>query len=35
GQYLSAHVFYSIKGEEESLRLFWQGIDNLLARWRG
>ncbi|EHH2419552.1 TetR/AcrR family transcriptional regulator [Vibrio parahaemolyticus] len=34
GQYLSAHVFYSIKGEEESLRLFWQGIDNLLARWR-
>ncbi|EHU5190259.1 TetR/AcrR family transcriptional regulator [Vibrio parahaemolyticus] len=35
GQYLSAHVFYSIKGEEESLRLFWQGIDNLLDRWRG
>ncbi|HHX8300178.1 TPA: TetR/AcrR family transcriptional regulator [Vibrio diabolicus] len=35
GLYLSAHVFYSIKGEEESLRLFWQGIDNLFSRWKG
>jgi AcrR family transcriptional regulator len=34
GQYLSAHVFYSIKGEAESQRLFWQGIDNLLDRWK-
>ncbi len=34
GQYLSAHVFYSIKGETESQRLFWQGIDNLFARWK-
>ncbi|ALR17578.1 TetR/AcrR family transcriptional regulator [Vibrio natriegens] len=34
GQYLSAHVFYSIKGEAESQRLFWQGIDNLFARWK-
>lgn len=35
GQYLSARVFYSIKGEAESQRLFWQGIDNLFARWKG
>ncbi|WP_319534752.1 TetR/AcrR family transcriptional regulator [uncultured Vibrio sp.] len=35
GQYLSAHVFYSIKGEAESQRLFWQGINNLFARWKG
>lgn len=35
GLYLSAHVFYSIKGEQESLRLFWQGIDNLFSRWKG
>ncbi|MCA0937402.1 TetR/AcrR family transcriptional regulator [Vibrio alginolyticus] len=34
GQYLSAHVFYSIKGEAESQRLFWQGINNLFARWK-
>lgn len=34
GQYLSAHVFYSIKGQEESQRLFWQGIDNLFTRWK-
>ncbi|MGR5459696.1 TetR/AcrR family transcriptional regulator [Vibrio sp. PNB22_1_1] len=34
GQYLSAHVFYSIKGEQESQRLFWQGIDNLFTRWK-
>ncbi|MGR5236359.1 TetR/AcrR family transcriptional regulator [Vibrio alfacsensis] len=35
GQYLSAHVFYSIKGEQASQRLFWQGIDNLFTRWKG
>ena len=34
GQYLSAHVFYSIKGQEESQRLFWQGIDILFTRWK-
>ncbi|MDG2609376.1 TetR/AcrR family transcriptional regulator, partial [Vibrio parahaemolyticus] len=25
---------YSIKGQEESQRLFWQGIDNLFIRWK-
>ncbi len=34
GQYLSAHVFYSLKGEAESQKLFWQGIENLFARWK-
>ncbi|CAM2933920.1 TetR/AcrR family transcriptional regulator [Vibrio mytili] len=35
GLYLSAHVFYSIKGEQASQKLFWQGIENLFARWKG
>ncbi|MEJ3627089.1 TetR/AcrR family transcriptional regulator [Vibrio vulnificus] len=34
GLYLSAHVFYAIRGEEVSLQHFWQGVDRLLAGWK-
>lgn len=34
GLYLSAHLFYSIYGEEQSNQRFWQGVGDLLVRWR-
>ncbi|MCY9804534.1 TetR/AcrR family transcriptional regulator [Vibrio scophthalmi] len=34
GLYLSAHLFYSIRGEEESQTHFWQGIERLINHWR-
>lgn len=33
GLYLSAHLFYSLRGEEASQAHFWQGIDRLIADW--
>ncbi|MCE7626304.1 TetR/AcrR family transcriptional regulator, partial [Vibrio fluvialis] len=34
GLYLSAHLFYSLYGQEQSYQHFWQGVDALLARWK-
>ncbi|MEH0664374.1 TetR/AcrR family transcriptional regulator [Vibrio scophthalmi] len=34
GLYLSAHLFYSIHGEQASYALFWSGVEALLQRWR-
>lgn len=34
GLYLSAHLFYSIRGEEESQTHFWQGIERLISHWQ-
>jgi AcrR family transcriptional regulator len=34
GLYLSAHLFYSIRGEEASYQHFWQGVHRLFASWR-
>lgn len=34
GLYLSAHVFYAIRGEAESVQHFWQGVDKLLTGWK-
>ncbi|WP_406734854.1 TetR/AcrR family transcriptional regulator [Vibrio scophthalmi] len=34
GLYLSAHLFYSIRGEEESQTHFWQGIERLINHWQ-
>ncbi|MBA5761328.1 TetR/AcrR family transcriptional regulator [Vibrio sp. 404] len=33
GLYLSAHLFYSLRGEQASQAHFWQGVDRLLADW--
>lgn len=34
GLYLSAHLFYSIHGEQASKEHFWQGVKRLLADWK-
>mgnify|MGYP000011325585 CR=1 FL=1 len=34
GLYLSAHLFYSIRGEEASYQHFWHGVQRLLTSWR-
>ncbi|KJY81774.1 transcriptional regulator [Vibrio galatheae] len=34
GLYLSAHLFYSIHGEQASNQHFWQGVQRLLANWK-
>jgi len=34
GLYLSAHLFYSIHGEQASNEHFWQGVKRLLADWK-
>jgi len=33
GLYLSAHLFYSLRGEQASQAHFWQGVDRLLGDW--
>ncbi len=35
GLYLSAHLFYSLYGQERSEQHFWQGVDRLFASWLG
>tara|TARA_Y100001960_G_scaffold262262_1_gene283626 strand:+ start:3687 stop:4274 length:588 start_codon:yes stop_codon:yes gene_type:complete len=34
GLYLSAHLFYSLHGEEASYQHFWQGVRRLIASWK-
>jgi len=34
GLYLSAHLFYSIYGQEQSYQRFWQGVSDLISRWK-
>lgn len=34
GLYLSAHLFYSLYGQERSEQHFWQGVEGLLMRWQ-
>lgn len=34
GLYLSAHLFYSIYGQEQSYQRFWQGVGDLISRWK-
>lgn len=34
GLYLSAHLFYSIHGEQASYNHFWQGVQSQIARWK-
>jgi len=34
GLYLSAHLFYSIHGEQASKEHFWHGVKRLLADWK-
>ncbi|EGU44339.1 Transcriptional regulator [Vibrio ichthyoenteri ATCC 700023] len=34
GLYLSAHLFYSIRGEQVSQGHFWLGIDRLICDWK-
>ncbi|EGA65993.1 TetR/AcrR family transcriptional regulator [Vibrio brasiliensis] len=34
GLYLSAHLFYSIRGEQASQQHFWQGVKRLMADWK-
>lgn len=34
GLYLSAHLFYSLEGEEASYQHFWQGVKRLIASWK-
>jgi hypothetical protein len=34
GLYLSAHLFYSLHGEEASYQHFWQGVKRLMASWK-
>lgn len=34
GLYLSAHLFYSIYGQEQSHQRFWQGVSDLFDRWK-
>ncbi|MFA0439725.1 transcriptional regulator [Vibrio sp. 10N.286.49.C2] len=33
GQYLSAHVFYSLVGEKESSQRFWKSVERLMDSW--
>ncbi len=33
GHYLSAHLFYSLVGEEESSARFWKSVETLLSGW--
>ncbi len=34
GLYLSAHLFYSIQGKQQSDIHFWQGVERLLTSWK-
>ncbi|MEH0759550.1 TetR/AcrR family transcriptional regulator [Vibrio sp. 16] len=34
GLYLSAHLFYSLHGEEASYQHFWQGVNRLIESWK-
>ncbi len=34
GLYLSAHLFYSLYGQEQSYQHFWQGVGELIKRWK-
>ncbi|MFA0413020.1 TetR/AcrR family transcriptional regulator [Vibrio renipiscarius] len=34
GLYLSAHLFYTIHGEEVSQHHFWQGVERLMSDWK-
>ncbi|KOO15148.1 transcriptional regulator [Vibrio xuii] len=34
GLYLSAHLFYSIHGEQASYEHFWQGVKRQIASWK-
>ena len=34
GLYLSAHLFYSLHGEEASYQHFWHGVKRLIASWK-
>ncbi len=34
GLYLSAHLFYSIYGQEQSYQHFWRGVSELIERWK-
>lgn len=34
GLYLSAHLFYSIHGQEASYQHFWSGVKRLVADWK-
>ncbi len=34
GLYLSAHLFYSLYGQEQSYQHFWQGVGELIRRWK-
>ncbi|MDA0117562.1 TetR/AcrR family transcriptional regulator [Vibrio sp. T11.5] len=34
GLYLSAHLFYSIHGEQESYQHFWQGVERMITSWK-
>ncbi len=34
GLYLSAHVFYSLRGKEQSHRLFWSSAQKLMQSWK-
>lgn len=34
GLYLSAHLFYSMHGEQASNEHFWQGVKRLIASWK-
>lgn len=34
GLHLSAHVYYSIYGQEASQNMFWQGVERLISNWK-
>ena len=34
GLYLSAHLYYSIHGQETSQNMFWQGVERLVNSWK-
>lgn len=34
GLYLSAHLYYSIHGQETSQGMFWQGVERLIESWK-
>ncbi len=34
GLYLSTHLFYSLYGQEQSYQHFWQGVGELIRRWK-
>ncbi len=34
GLYLSAHLYYSIHGQETSNDMFWQGVERLIQDWK-